>query len=370
MSWKLVKLTDYCRPKQWKTLSKEDLKKDGFAVYGANGKIGFYDSYTHEVPTLMISCRGANCGSLHISEPKSYINGNAMALDNLSTEFNNNFLFYYFLRRGFEDIISGSAQPQITGQGLSKIQIPLASIKVQEHIAKILDKADALRKKDAQLLQYYIDLAQSLFIDMFGDPVRNEKMWKTGIIRDLCLEVKYGTSKPAMKDGESIYLRMNNITYSGEWDFTDLKYISLDKAEKNKYTIKKGDLIFNRTNSKELVGKTAVYDRHEEMAIAGYLIRVRTNDRANPQYISAFLNSKYGKAVLKNLCKNIIGMANINAQELQNITIPIPPIDIQNQFVERIQNIEQQKAKAKKQLQESENLFQALLQKAFNGGLN
>ncbi len=94
---------------------------------------------------------------------------------------------------------------------------------------------------------------------------------------------------------------MNNITYSGNWDFSDLKYIDLNSKEKNKYLVYKGELLFNRTNSKELVGKTAVYRRREPMAFAGYLVKLKTNIKGNSEYISAYLNSKYGRLVLLNM---------------------------------------------------------------------
>ncbi|WP_408014693.1 restriction endonuclease subunit S [Sansalvadorimonas verongulae] len=81
-----MKLSEICRPKQWKTIASSKLIDSGFPVYGANGQIGYYSEYTHENPTLMITCRGATCGNVHISVPKSYINGNAMALDNLDQE--------------------------------------------------------------------------------------------------------------------------------------------------------------------------------------------------------------------------------------------------------------------------------------------
>jgi type I restriction enzyme S subunit len=84
--------------------------------------------------------------------------------------------------------------------------------------------------------------------------VKNEKGWEVGSIRDLAHEVKYGTSKPAEDNGLIPYLRMNNLSYSGNWDITNLKYINLEDDEYDKYVVKKGDLIFNRTNSKELVG--------------------------------------------------------------------------------------------------------------------
>jgi hypothetical protein len=121
---------------------------------------------------------------------------------------------------------------------------------------------------------------------MFGDPVENPMGWENGTIRDIVTEVKYGTSKPADEGGQYPYLRMNNITYEGQLDVSNLKYIDVPEREIEKYIVRKGDVLFNRTNSKELVGKTCVFDLDEPMIIAGYIIRVRTNNRAVPAYIS------------------------------------------------------------------------------------
>ena len=95
--WKKVNLFDVCSPKQWKTIAVKYLTEYGYVVYGANGKIGFYSTYTHENPVVMITCRGASCGNIHISEAFAYINGNAMALDNLSSSIDMKFLYYYLV---------------------------------------------------------------------------------------------------------------------------------------------------------------------------------------------------------------------------------------------------------------------------------
>ena len=81
--WPKIPLSKVCRPKQWQTISQDKLLTEGFPVYGANGKIGFYSEYNHEYPTILITCRGATCGSINICEPKSYVTGNAMSLDDL-----------------------------------------------------------------------------------------------------------------------------------------------------------------------------------------------------------------------------------------------------------------------------------------------
>ncbi len=187
---------------------------------------------------------------------------------------------------------------------------------------------------------------------MFGDPVINPMGWTEGTIRDIVTEVKYGTSKPAQEGGRYTYLRMNNITYDGQLNLSSLKYIDIEDNEIKKYIVSKGDVLFNRTNSKELVGKTCVFNLDTPMVIAGYIIRVRTNELALPDYLSAVLNSKYGKETLAGMCKAIVGQANINAQELQDIKIFIPPIELQKEYVKFVQQVDKLKFVLQKSLLE------------------
>lgn len=162
---------------------------------------------------------------------------------------------------------------------------------------------------------------------MFGDPALNTKGWEKGTISDVIVKTQYGTSSKADENnGEFKILRMNNITYNGQWDFSSMKYVDLDEKEQEKYLVYKGEVLFNRTNSKELVGKTAVYKEEEPMAYAGYLVKAIPNERANGEFISTYMNSKYIKSKLLNMAKNIVGMANINAEEFKKIDIYIPPI--------------------------------------------
>ena len=143
-----VSLTDICRPKQWKTLSTKDLKGNGvYPVYGANGIIGRYNEYNHEEPTIMIGCRGT-CGAINISEHKSYINGNAMSLDNLSPLVNIHYLAYYLRQFDFKQVITGGVQPQITGAGLSKVMVILPTLENQNKfvgVVKLSDKSKLIR---------------------------------------------------------------------------------------------------------------------------------------------------------------------------------------------------------------------------------
>lgn len=343
-----------------------------------------YDKYSHflvEDGDLLIACSGILVENFHnkITFAKKEhlplcMNTSTMRFRVLDSNILDIRFFKYFLKskiftKQIIKLITGSAQLNFGPSHIRKIKIPLPPLEEQKKIAAILDNADKIRQINKDLIKKYDELSQSLFIDMFGDPVTNPMGWDIVTIRDLISEAKYGTSSKAVENGKYTYLRMNNITYNGYMNYSNLKYIDVSDAEKHKYIVKKGDILFNRTNSKELVGKTGIISIDKEMIIAGYLIRVRTNEFANPYYIWAHLNSKWGKLILNNMCKSIVGMANINAQELQNIKILKAPIELQEEFAKRIKEIEKQKAIAEESLAKSEDLFNALMQKAFKGEL-
>ena len=248
------------------------------------------------------------------------------------------------------------------------IFLPL--LETQIKIAQILDQARRLIDKRKEQIALLDDLIQSVFYDMFGDPGLNSKEWECGRISDIIVKTQYGTSTKANEnEGEYAVLRMNNITYRGNWDLRALKYIDLDEKDRKKYLVYKGEVLFNRTNSKELVGKTAVYKREEPMAYAGYLVKAIPNNRANGQFIASYMNTKYIKSLLFNMAKNIVGMANINAEEFKSIKVYIPPIELQNHFAEMVENIEKQKELLNKSLAELETNFHSLMQRAFRGEL-
>ncbi|ADZ69141.1 restriction endonuclease subunit S [Polymorphum gilvum] len=253
---------------------------------------------------------------------------------------------------------------------LKELKIPLPTLDEQRRIAGILDQADALRRLRSRALDKLNTLGQAIFHEMFGDPATNPKGWPMGVIGDLLKEAKYGSSGKANSEGRGLpMLRMGNVTYDGRIDLSDLKHIELSDKEFDKYTTRPGDLLFNRTNSKELVGKTAVVTQAEPMAIAGYLVRGRANARGNTHYISGYLNSTHGKAVLRNMCKNIVGMANINAKEFQSIPTAIPPVEIQRVYAEKLMSLRAEEAQFQASLDIASTLFASLQHRAFKGEL-
>ena len=167
-----VRLSDICNPKQWKTIPTNDLLDEGYPVYGANGVIGYYSQYNHENPVVVVTCRGATCGSVNITTPKSYITGNAMCLDDIRSDIDNEYLYYCLKQYDFNKIISGSAQPQITRQGMNKIYINICPHNEQIKIIKKLKKIDRIIKYRKQELSKLNNLIKARFVEMFGDPIK------------------------------------------------------------------------------------------------------------------------------------------------------------------------------------------------------
>jgi type I restriction enzyme, S subunit len=154
-----IKLTDICNPKQWKTIPTSELLEDGYPVYGANGIIGYYSEFNHKNQVITVTCRGATCGTINITVPKSYVTGNAMCLDDVRSDIYMEYLYYCLKHYNFNNVISGSAQPQITRQGMEKIYVTIGSHNEQMDIVDKLKKVEnviGLKKQELKQLDTFV----------------------------------------------------------------------------------------------------------------------------------------------------------------------------------------------------------------------
>lgn len=388
---KKVKLGDICEVRGGYAFKSIDFQKQGIPVIRISNisdnsvllddKTVFVDSVSQDMlqkysihkGDILVALSGATTGKFGIYEEDTEALLNQRVAKLIPSNLINNLYLYYYLNTLRSIILQramGVAQPNISPKEIEDMIIFLPLLETQIKIAQILDQAQRLIDKRKEQIALLDELVQSVFYDMFGDPALNDKEWECGRISDIIVKTQYGTSTKANEnEGEYAVLRMNNITYRGNWDFRALKYVDLDEKDRKKYLVYKGEVLFNRTNSKELVGKTAVYKREEPMAYAGYLVKATPNNRANGQFIASYMNTKYIKSLLFNMAKNIVGMANINAEEFKSIKVYIPPIELQNQFAEMVENIEKQKELLNKSLAELETNFHSLMQRAFRGEL-
>lgn len=309
-----------------------------YPYYGANGIQDYVADYIFDDELVLLAEDGGNFGSkdkpiAYLVSGKCWINNHAHVLKP-KEGLDVNYLCYSLMFYDVTGLVNGATRQKLTQADMRKMEIPFPPLDEQRKIAAVLDKVSDLIAKRRRQLEKLDEMVKSRFIEMFGVYPANPMGWEIGTIRDIVTEVRYGSSRPAVDGGKYPYLRMNNITYGGELDLSDTKRIDIPDNELDKCTVRRGDVLFNRTNSKELVGKTCVYDRDEMMVLAGFVIRIRVKDCILPEFLSAFLNTDFSKQMLLGMCKTAIGQANINAQELQNIGLYLPPVELQRRFIQ------------------------------------
>ncbi len=335
-----------------------------YPIYGSGGVMGHATDFICDAGTVVIGRKGSINNPIFVDEPFWNVD-TAFGLVAHREVLLPKYLFYFCVNFDFERLNTTVTIPSLTKANLLQIEINVPDMDEQRRVVSILDKICQLIDLQQQELHNLDQLVKSRFIELFGVYPSNPKGWETATIRDIVADVRYGSSRPAVDGGKYPYLRMNNITYGGELDLTDTKRIDIPDNELDKCTVRRGDVLFNRTNSKELVGKTCVYNRDEKMVLAGFVIRVRVTERVLPEFLSAFLNTDFSKQMLLGMCKAAIGQANINAQEMQNIGIYLPPTELQRQFVQFKEQTDKSKLAVQKGLQELEILKKSLMQQYF-----
>lgn len=387
--WETILLIEVANPKQWKTIATKDLLDDGYTVYGANGKIGFYNKYTHKEPIVMITCRGATCGNIHITEPFSYVNGNGMALDGLIENLYGLKLLYYVLRaRGLNDVISGSAQPQITRQGLVNVKIPLPPITEQKIIAEKLDLLLAEAQKTKSRLEQIPELLKQFRQSVLSDAVSGKltedwRINKTHIdVEDISLnwntlkltdigELSRGKSKhrprndPKLFGNEYPFIQTGDVANSNGRIKKAYKYYSKFGLAQSKL-FEKGTLCITIAAN---IADTAILDIEACFpdSIVGFLPK---KDKCNALFVKFLIDCK--KNYLNELAP-ATAQKNINLKILNEIYLSIPSLEEQNEIVRRVEQlfayadkIEQQVNRA---LEKVNHLPQSILAKAFRGEL-
>ena len=336
-----MKLIDVCNPKQWKTISASELVEDGYPVFGANGIIGYFSDYNHEKPTLCITCRGATCGTVNKSLPYSYITGNSMALDDLDESvITIDFLYYFLQYRGFDDVITGSAQPQITRQSLSKIFIPEIDLNIQKNITQIIKSLEQLILNRDKQRENFNMLVKSRFNEMFGDISKFDVERLNNSVKEMfigpfgsSLKNDYFVSKEkaycmVYEQKHAIKKTMNLETrYVDEKKYKELK----------RFSIYGGDII---VSCRGTIGEIFQVPNNAPLGIMHpSIMKIRLdNSKYNPIFFKFMLSDYMDIEKIKSKGSGV-KMA-ITASELGKIGFPLPPLSLQNEFADFVAQVD------------------------------
>jgi type I restriction enzyme S subunit len=252
-----------------------------------------------------------------------------------------------------------NSHQRIKSNLFNKVRLPVPPLPEQRKIATVLHNVDQAIQKTEEIIEQTHIIKKALMQDAFHGRHKNFKEyqatpvgeipthWSVVRIGDVVRTAQYGISESLSEEGQYPIFRMNNIE-NGYMIDEPLKYIDLDDEEFEKYRVKKGDILFNRTNSLELVGKTGIYELEGDHVFASYLVRLQTNDEADSHYLNYYMNSSEAQNRMMDFATKGVSQANINANSIQQVILPLPPLEEQKEIADHLSSIDSQ-IKANKQ---------------------
>jgi type I restriction enzyme, S subunit len=284
------------------------------------------------------------------------------------------FVKYYFSNKPPFNLIKDDAYPSISLKDIGNIKIPLLDLETQDKIVAILEKVTNLIEKREKTITLFDDLMRASFLDIFGEPTRNTKGWERDLLGNHIIKIIAGSSyggdeKSAIQDDELGVLKISSVT-RGVFDPNEYKAVKKNIIKKKIVKPSKGDLLFSRANTMELVGATCLVDKdYDNLFLPDKLWKIEINeDVLKKTYLHFLLQSKNFK---ENFTKTATGssgsMLNISMDKFRSLEIPIPPIEKQIEFERVYYTVEEHRKKHLDFKKTSDLLLKSLSQQAFSG---
>ncbi|MBU2233947.1 restriction endonuclease subunit S [Patescibacteria group bacterium] len=374
-NWQTKKLGEVCNIYQPKTISAKEMDANGiYVVFGANGIIGRYNKYNHEEPQLLITCRGATCGSVNISEPKSWITGNAMVVRPKDTSLDLKYLEYIF--RGGLDIskvITGAAQPQITRANLEPVKISYPKFLPEQHrIVKILDevfeKTVKAKENVEKNLKNSKELFESYLQSVFAKPGKDWEEKKLGEVLQ-----KTETVNPLNSPNkEFFYIDVSSVNKENLSIENATSIKGKDAPSRARKLIRTGDVIF--ATVRPTLRRIAIIPEefNEQVCSTGYFV-LRAKENLVNKLVFYFIQTKSFNERMEKLQKGASYPA-VTDSDVKNQIILFPKsLPEQKSIVKKFDALSAETKKLeviyKQKLADLEELKKSVLKSAFAGKL-
>lgn len=360
--WEYKKLGEVCEifDSLRKPVTKSNRIKGIYPYYGATGIQDYVDSYIFDGRYLLIGEDGAKWGAMEnsafIVEGKSWVNNHAHII-RPQKDIVDKYLMFFLNFSDLDKFISGAIVRKLTQASLKEIPIPIPPKSVQERIVMELDKINDLIRIKKEELRGYESLAQSLFYEMFGDPVANDKHWEIKKLGEIAESTIGLTYKPEnVSTNGVVVLRSGNIQNS-QLEFEDIVRVNCKILEK-KY-VQDGDILMcTRNGSFRLVGKVAVVKGlKEKMSYGAFMTIIRSE--MNSYLFGYFKTAAFREYLISGKTTTV---NQITVKMLNEIKLPIPPLSLQQEFAKRVEVIEVQKENIKKSIAKLETLLASRMQ--------
>lgn len=395
----------------------ERAKRPGpIPYYGATGQVGWINDHLFDEELILLGEDGAPFldtfkPKAYLIKGKSWVNNHAHVL-RARAGCSNGFLLYQMNAVDYGPFVSGTTRLKLPQGPMVTIPLRIAPSNeqrrivaaIEEHFTRLDSAVAALRRVRANLKRYRASVLKAAcegrLVPTEADLARAERReyepasallervtgkaspngtdlregWAWATVQRASTRVDYGTSARTSVDAEGVpVLRMGNIV-DGRLSLDALKFLPANHDDLPATFLEPGDILFNRTNSPELVGKAAVYGGVPKLcSFASYLIRVRLNEACVPEYLNAYINSAMGRAWVKTVVSQQVGQANVNGTKLKALPIMLPPLAEQQRIVAEVERrlsvVDEVEVAVEQQLRRAERLRQAILKRAFAGKL-
>ena len=334
-----VKLGDVCE-KGSSNLKQSDIidKRGEYQVYGATGYIGNVDFYHQERPYVAVVKDGAGIGRTTLHPAKSSVIGTMQYLlpkENVLPEY----LYYVVHYMHLEKYFTGATIPHIYFKDYRREEFNLDSLNRQKEIVQILGKIEKVIMKRKCELQMFEDLIKARFVELFGDPMTNPHNIPKVILGSvLTVEPQNGLYKPQsdyVSDGTGVPILRIDSFYDGKvTGLSSLKRLICSETELKRYLLYENDIVINRVNSIEYLGKCGlIQDLVENTVFESNMMRLHIDEnKFHPVYITKLLCSEFIYQQILRRAKKAVNQASINQKDVESFVVYMPPIDQQNQF--------------------------------------
>ena len=368
--WTTVPLGEAIELAYGKSLPKALRSDDGkIPVYGSNGITGWHSAALTQEPVVIIGRKGSAGAVQFVDQPCFPIDTTYFVQPRPRFAFDTKFLYYLLLRLDLSRLRTATGVPGLTREDAYRELIAFPGIHEQRRISDLLTRAEGIVRLRREAADKAAELIPAIFIDMFGDPVRNPKAWpivplgSVATVQGGLQVTRARLSHPL----ERPYLRVANV-YRDRLDLVEIKSIRLTEAELNRTRLQIGDLLFveGHGNPQE-VGRVAVWDGSiQDCTHQNHLIRARpNNDQLMPEFACVQLNTPAGRQSLLRAGKTTSGLSTISAQNVKDAEVMLPRMALQRDFVklaEEAQSIATLQTEAQLKAQAT---FNALLAQAF-----
>ncbi|MFK0231423.1 restriction endonuclease subunit S [Streptomyces sp. NPDC090303] len=371
--WSEVTLGEICKFKYGKSLPASVRDGGGFSVYGSNGSVGRHSIALTQGPAIIIGRKGS-FGEVSYSPGACWPIDTAYFVDETATAVDLKWLSHLLPTLGLTELNRAAAIPGLNREDAYAKKVLLAPDAEQKRIAAVLDQVDTLRTERRKAIDLLEELGQSIFIDMFGDPAANLRGWQQGVVADLVGGFETGKNIAAGNDDSSSYrvLKVSAVT-SGTYQSSESKPLPVEYVPPPKHLVRRGDLLFSRANTEELIGAVALVDEEGEgIALPDKIWRFlwRDTDHSSPLYVrQMFRQAEFRRQIRERSSGTSGSMKNISQKSVLGIPCGIPPYPLQRRFAERVEKISELQATHRAHLAALDELFASLQQRAFSGRL-